>query len=55
MNKIPFYIIEEHHEAFLIWHYAIIKGLINKNRNTLLHIDEHSDMLLPGTFAVCGS
>lgn len=47
MNKIPFYIIEEHHEAFLIWHYAIIKGLINKNRNTLLHIDEHSDMLLP--------
>lgn len=47
MTKIPFYIMEEHHEAFLIWHYAVAEGWLDKTHNTLLHVDEHSDMMLP--------
>ena len=47
MTKIPFYIMEEHHEAFFIWHYAIAEGFIDKTKNILLHVDEHSDMMLP--------
>lgn len=47
MAKIPFYIMEEHNEAFFIWHYAVAEGWIDKNQNTLLHVDEHSDLVLP--------
>ncbi|HLO51729.1 MAG TPA: UPF0489 family protein [Kamptonema sp.] len=47
MAKIPFYIMEEHHEAFFIWHYAIAEGWIGNKKNTLLHVDEHSDLMLP--------
>ncbi|MDF0555978.1 UPF0489 family protein [Kamptonema sp. UHCC 0994] len=47
MTKIPFYIMEEHHEAFFIWNYAVAEGLIDKTQNTLLHVDEHSDMVFP--------
>ncbi len=38
---------EEHHEAFLLWHQAISKGLIDKKGNTLIHVDSHSDFGCP--------
>lgn len=41
------FIIEEHHEAFFIWRYAVLNQIIPDNGNTLLHVDEHSDMNLP--------
>lgn len=41
---VPIYTIEEHNEAFLLWHHAIAKGFIPAKNNTLLHVDEHSDM-----------
>src|SRR5690606_12072616 len=39
--------IEEHHEAFFVWQYAIQKGLLSKRENTLYHVDEHSDLSTP--------
>jgi hypothetical protein len=47
MEKIPLFIFEEHHEAFFIWNYSVVNRLIPKNNNTLLHVDEHSDMGVP--------
>jgi len=41
------FIVEEHHEAYLVWKYARVQGLIPIRDNTLLHIDEHSDMASP--------
>ena len=41
------FIIEEHHEAFIVWNYAIKEGLIPPTGNTLFHVDEHSDMGIP--------
>ena len=46
-KPIPTFIIEEHHEAFIVWNYAIQKGLIPPTGNTLFHVDEHSDMGTP--------
>jgi hypothetical protein len=43
---IPTYLIEEHHEAFLIWNYSKLTGKINQN-NTLIHIDSHPDNEIP--------
>jgi predicted XRE-type DNA-binding protein len=47
MIKIPVFLFEEHHEAFFVWHYAIKNNWLSKTGNTLLHIDEHSDMAAP--------
>lgn len=47
MSKIPVLLFEEHNEAFFVWHYAIQKNWLPKSGNTLLHIDEHSDMGIP--------
>lgn len=44
---IPTFVIEEHHEAFLVWHHAIANHLIPESDNCLLHFDEHSDMSMP--------
>ena len=44
---IPAFRLEEHHEAFLIWHHAIQRGLIAPAGNILVHIDEHDDLGLP--------
>ncbi len=44
MRSIPTFIVEEHHEAFLIWKYAIQNNLIPAKGNHLFHVDEHSDM-----------
>lgn len=51
-KTIPIFIHEEHHEAFYIWHFAIREGFIPPSGNTLLHVDEHSDMS-PGRFKYC--
>ena len=40
----PLFIIEEHHEAFFIWNYAIHKGLMPGSGNVLLHVDQHADL-----------
>lgn len=47
MTTIPVLIFEEHNEAFFVWHYAVQKNWLPKSGNTLLHIDEHSDMRTP--------
>ncbi len=44
---IPYWIIEEHHEAFYVWHRAIKSKIIPPRGNLLLHIDEHSDLGIP--------
>ena len=46
-ESVKTFIIEEHHEAFIIWNYAIQQGLIPQSGNTLFHVDEHSDMGTP--------
>jgi hypothetical protein len=46
-TPIKTFIIEEHHEAFIVWNYAIQQGLIPPTGNTLFHVDEHSDMGTP--------
>ncbi|NEP48703.1 MAG: hypothetical protein F6K65_07645 [Moorea sp. SIO3C2] len=44
---IPVFIVEEHNEAFFIWHYAVMKKLMLASNNILLHVDEHSDFRSP--------
>ena len=46
-QPIPTFIVEEHHEAFLVWKYGALNGIIPKSGNSLLHFDEHSDMSIP--------
>lgn len=47
-NKpIALVVVEEHHEAFYVWHYAVRNGWLGAEGNTLLHFDAHSDMALP--------
>ena len=48
-HSCPVHIIEEHNEAFFIWHKAIKSKIVPPTGNRLLHIDEHSDMS-PGRF-----
>lgn len=50
MRKTPLFIMEEHHEAFFIWHYAIQQQLMAASGNTLLHVDEHADIGAPRLF-----
>ena len=40
-------VVEEHNEAFFVWHWAKNQGLIPSRDNYLLHIDEHADMSAP--------
>lgn len=47
MSAIPLFIMEEHHEAFYLWNYAVLNELIPATKNILLHVDEHSDFALP--------
>jgi hypothetical protein len=47
MPPIPLCLVEEHHEAFLVWHDAIGRGILPPAGNTLLHIDEHADIAAP--------
>jgi hypothetical protein len=48
MKKIPLFIVEEHHEAFLVWNYSVRNKIIQVSNNVLLHVDEHSDMAVTG-------
>lgn len=48
--KVPLFIMEEHHEAFFVWHYAIQAGLMAPTGNSLLHVDEHADIGAPRLF-----
>jgi len=47
MTTIPVYKMEEHHEAFMIWNDAIEKKYLPQTGNSLLHVDQHSDMSKP--------
>ena len=40
-------ILEEHHEAYCVWLYAILKKIIPYSGNFLIHIDQHADLELP--------
>jgi hypothetical protein len=43
--KINTFLLEEHNEAYIAWHYALEHNLISlNNNNVLLHVDEHSDL-----------
>jgi hypothetical protein len=46
-QNIPVFIVEEHHEAFIAWNYAIRKHWMPDNGNCLFHVDAHSDMGIP--------
>jgi hypothetical protein len=46
-RPIPAVTVEEHHEAFFVWNRAVREGELAPTGNTLLHVDEHSDMSLP--------
>jgi UPF0489 domain len=46
-KRTPLVVIEEHHEAFFLWHAAIARQWIPSTGNCLLHVDEHSDLVLP--------
>lgn len=47
MNSTPLYIVEEHHEAYFVWGYAMQHGQLAPSGNALLHIDEHADLSVP--------
>lgn len=44
---VPLITIEEHHEAFFVWNWAVHVNYIPSHGCTLLHVDEHADMALP--------
>ncbi len=46
-EMIPTFIVEEHHEAFFVWNYAVLSGMVPERLNTLLHVDNHADLQLP--------
>jgi hypothetical protein len=46
-HGIPLILLEEHHEAFYAWNYALEMGWLARSGNTLLHADAHADMMLP--------
>ncbi len=48
MEAIPLCLLEEHHEAFLFWNWAVRTGRIAGRGNVLLHVDEHADLRAPG-------
>ena len=45
--KMKVFILEEHHESFIVWFYAMLKKMIPASQNTLIHIDQHADLELP--------
>jgi hypothetical protein len=46
-QNIPTFIVEEHHEAFIVWNYAIQEHWVPAKDNCLFHVDAHSDMGIP--------
>lgn len=49
-NMIPVYCMEEHNEAFYYWGLAVEKGYLNREGNTLFHVDHHGDLEGGGYF-----
>jgi hypothetical protein len=47
MMPIPLFRLEEHHEAFIVWHHAVRQEWLYGFGNVLLHVDEHSDWGVP--------
>lgn len=47
MTPIPTYLLEEHHEAFAVWQFAVQGGVLPRANNVLLHVDEHADLGTP--------
>lgn len=48
MNKsIPTIVIEEHNEAFFVWHDAILNKTLPPKNTCLIHFDSHADIDLP--------
>jgi hypothetical protein len=47
MQAIPLVIMEEHHEAFFVWHACVRLGWLPRSGNCLLHVDEHADIGSP--------
>lgn len=45
--SIPAILLEEHHEAFLVWEIARERGWLPADGSLLLHVDAHSDLSLP--------
>jgi len=46
-RRIPSVLVEEHHEAFYVWQYAVQNAWTAPSGNTLLHVDSHADMSSP--------
>lgn len=44
--EINAFIVEEHHEAFIVWSHALKTGQLSKN-SSLLHFDDHADFRTP--------
>jgi hypothetical protein len=44
MSGIPTIIVEEHHEAFVVWHEAVRCEWLKPTGNVLLHVDSHADL-----------
>ncbi|BFJ84813.1 hypothetical protein Ruko_12300 [Ruthenibacterium sp. TH_2024_36131] len=47
-GTVPYYVLEEHHEAFYLWGLAAQKGILSSQNNVLFHVDHHDDL-------VCGA
>ncbi|MDO4730998.1 MAG: UPF0489 family protein [Clostridia bacterium] len=43
--KMPFLMMEEHHEAFYYWGLAVKNGWIAPRGNVLFHVDHHDDLV----------
>ena len=46
--KVPVIRMNEHNEAYLIWHQMIKRGYISETGNYLLHVDHHNDTEIGG-------
>jgi len=46
-KRIPSVVVEEHHEAFYVWQYAVQNAWTAPSGNTLLHVDSHADISSP--------
>lgn len=44
---VPVLVLEEHHEAFLVWWLARRAGVLGPEPASVLHVDEHADWALP--------
>jgi hypothetical protein len=47
VTPVPLFVMEEHHEAFVVWDHARTRGWLAPEGNLLLHVDEHPDLTAP--------